>query len=100
MDRQNWKIHINCTMKNRTFIDVKYHIHPTIRIERTKKQIYILNVNLVFEGDRVEDDALYDDLQLGFDQGLDIGNFVLQHLLLLRKVPFHQTRTDQEESGG
>ena len=54
-------------------------------------------VDLVLEGDRVDDHSLDDDLQLGLHQGLDVGNLVLEHPLLLFEVPFHQTRTNQEK---
>ena len=46
-------------------------------------------VNLVLKGDGVEDDALDDALQLGFNQGLNVGHFFFQHLLLFLEVPFY-----------
>ena len=55
-------------------------------------------VDLVLEGDGVEDDTLDDDLQLGFNQGLNVRHFVLHHLLLFLEVPFHEASTNQQES--
>ena len=52
-------------------------------------------VDLVLEGDRVEDDALDDCLKLCFNQGLNVGDCVLQHFLLFLEVPFHKARTNE-----
>ena len=54
-------------------------------------------VDLVLEGDRVEDDALDDDLQLGLDQGLNVRHLLLQHLLLLHQIPRYQSQTNTKQ---
>ena len=55
------------------------------------------HVDRVLKSDAIDDDGLDDDLQLGLDEGLNVQDLLLHHLLLLHHIPRYQSQTNTKQ---